>query len=649
MPKYGNFLYGTGNYGTAPNLTYSVEPMLITVLDFEKVFIQWSSPTGTFSRIRLVRNQVGFPETAEDGVIIWEETATEETVSRTSFVDGEDNPSSIPLVSGRPVYYSMFLFIFSNVWVRAGDIYDIVPFKTSAQTKIINLLPKVFTSDIKSPLGVVDTDSAIYKFIDGFAFTYEQLTTEIDLLKPTHISDITSHLLLPIAYQGLGLEAEPSIPIKNQKILKREAFYLHSHKGLKNGIETYVEALTGYGPVITVSPNLLLTGQDSTFYNGVGNWKVNNCTLTSVTSQAPVITDYVIDTSYTGKVTAAGASYITLGADSPITKGIPVKEEVDYTFGFKVKSPLSAGNVQLTVKWHDKNGTDLASDFVLTSVAANNTWKTSWDDVTSPTNAVYASLKITFSASGEYYIDQVYAEEGVNTDNTSYQEARAVDIFLLPNKTNFIKNPSFETNVTDSWTAVGSPTVTQDTSIPDDVYAGTNSAKIVATGAWSLSSNAMPVVSGNYYSVSGYAKGTTELTLTFIGRDGSSVITESSNSYSLGILTDWTRFTASVLVDSNSDDIVTYELKLSGNAGTFYLDSLQFEKSISATEYFDGTLPADFGAVWEGTAHNSYTHMYYGKTYKIPRLSETLNDWMPPNTFWRVLSYDGLEYTSLTV
>lgn len=649
MAKYGNFLYGTAKYGTAPSLAYSVQPMDITTLDFSRVFVTWYNPTGDFTKIRLVRNQIGFPETAEDGVIIWQENATEGNVSRSSFTDGEDNPESIPLISGRPVYYSMFLFTDTNIWVRAGDISDNVPANHNAQKRILDILPRVYTSDIQSPLGVVDDTTALYKFLEGISFTYEQFLTEIELLRPRHNEDISPHILLPNEYFSKGFLPEPSISVKNQKVLLRESFYLYSHKGLKTGVETYAEALTGYAPEVTVSPNLLLTVQDSTFYASTGNWQTNNCTLTASTVQVPVTTDYVIDTTYTGAVVASGAAYISLGADDPIRKGIPVKESTDYTFGCKFKSPASAGSVQMTVTWYDGQGKVVGSSYSLASQSANNTWKTAWDDTTSPADAVYASLKIDFSAAGTYYVDQIYAEEGINTDTTSYKEARAVDIFLLPNKTNFIKNPSFEVNVTDSWTATGSPTITQDLSIPDEVYAGTNSAKIVATGNWTLTSNTIPVTTGQYYVASGYAKASTNLTVTFIARDSLGAIVEDTDIYPLGTLANWSRFQAVDLVDANNTDIATYEIVFSGGAGTFYLDSIQFEKGISASDYFDGTLPTEFGTVWEGTAHNSYTHMYYSKPFKVPRLANTLDNWVPPNSFWRLSTYDGVEYTNLTV
>ena len=649
MAKYGNFLYGTAKYGQTPKLNYSVEPMDIVVLSFSKTFVSWQSPTGTFSRVRLVRNQIGFPETAEDGIIIWEEAASEGGLSRSDFTDGLDNPSSTPIASGRPIYYSMFLFTDSDVWVKAGNIADIVPEDHGSQQKFLDILPRVYTSNIQSPLGVVDETSALYSFLDGMSFTYEQFLTQLDLIRPKHTADIMSHLLLPNEINSIGLDPEPSISIRNQKRLSREGIYLYAHKGLENGLGTYVESLTGYAPTITVSPNRLLTVQDSTFYASTGNWETSGCTIEASTAQVPVSTDYVIDTLYSGKVTAAGSATITLGADDPIRKGIPVTEDTDYTFSYKIKSPSSAGSTTLTVIWYDRFGETLGSDFVTTSVSANNTWKTSWENTTSPVDAYYASLEISFSASGVYYVDQVYAEEGENTDNTSYQEARAISVFLDANKTNYIKNPSFEVNVTDNWTIDGSASVAQDTDVPSDVYSGTYSAKITATGNWTYTSNLVSIDPGIYYTASGYAKTDDDLTLTLIGRDSLGNVLENTDIYSFGTLTDWSRFQAVDLIDANEPDIVTYEMVLSGGAGTFYLDSIQFERGVAATDYFDGSLPSEFGAVWEGTANNSNTRLYIGKPYKVTRLANTIDGWMPPNTFWRLLTYDGVEYTNLTV
>jgi hypothetical protein len=646
VAKYGVNYYGATKYGAVAKLVYSVEPMSILVLDFARVFVQWQTPQGNFSRVRLVRNQAGFAETAEDGVIVFDEFATEGNVSRSYIIDGEDNPESIPFVPGRQAYYRFFIFTDQKVWRTAGSITVVIPSNHSTQEQFMNTLPRVFTTAEQSPLGAIDTNSALYSFMGGLMFAQEEAMTYLDLLRPIHTGLETPFQLLAAYRSNYGLTPEPALPIKNQKRLIREALYLYSRKGTELALGTYIESLTGYNPTITVSPNLLLSVQDSTFYNSVGNWVATNAVLTSSNEQVPVITDTVIDTVYSGKVVAASSSAtITLGEDAPITKGIPVNSDTDFLVGFKVKSPASAGSVTMTIKWYDKDGVFISSSSG-SSLSANNTWKTQWTSVTSPANAVYATLKFAFSAAGTYYIDQIDTHEGTVE---TYNEARAVDIFLNPYKTNYVNNPSFETNVTDGWTLSGSAVATQDIDVSDIAYSGSNSAKIVATGPWSFTSNTIPIEQGTYYTNSGLIKSNADLNITFVGRDGEGNLIETEDLFDIGTTTNWSQFTITHLTDAFDAGVVTYELVFSGNTGTYYLDCIQFEKSIKASDYFDGNLPSDFGAVWEGSSNNSATHLYPTKLQKVSRLGKTLVDWVPMNTFWIVRSYAGVEYTNLTV
>ena len=651
MTKYGVGYYGSSKYGLTALLQYSVEPMSVLVssptiaTDFRKVTVYWQSPNGDFSRFRLVRSQVGFPETAEDGVIIFDEFASSGTVSRSSFVDGEDNPGDIPLVSGRQVYYRVFLFTSDKVWVNAGDITAIVPSDHQAHQQLMDSLPKVFTSAEQSPLGVVDYNSAIADFLWGFSFTLEEFYTYLELLRPRHTGLETPYELIPAEVSNVGLTPEPGLPTKNQKRLIREANYMYSRKGIKSAIETYAEALTGFAPVITVSENLLLTVQDSTFYDSIGNWTFESATAEASEEQVPAPGDNVIDGVFTCKVTATDSFYMVLGYADTVTTGIPVTNGEEYTASCKVKSPPSDGNVFITIAWYDGRG-DLITEDDGSTVSANNTWKTVSVTATAPTDAVYAGLKISSNADGQYYIDQVCMQLG---DTVAYDEARAVDVFLNSSKINYINNPSFETNVTDSWTIDGSATVAQDVDVSDLAYSGVKSAKVIATDPWSYTSNTLPIEQGSYYTASGLIKSNASLQVTFVGRNGDGDIVETEDLFNIETTTEWSRFSITHLTDAFDAGVATYELKFEGDAGTYYLDCIQFEKGTRASDYFDGDLPSNFGAVWEGTESNSYTHLYQNKPTKVPRLGKTLNDWLPMNTFWRLRTYAGIEYTNLTV
>jgi len=651
VARYGSFLYGTATYGLQPKLAYSVNPMTLTVLDFNKTYVTWSLPTGDFTRIRLLRNQSGFSEHAEDGVILWEEFATEGNVTRDDFIDPDDGSGLLSIEPGRQIYYSVFLLTDAGYWVIAGRITDIIPTDHEAQKKFINVIPRVYTSKVQSPLGVEDTTSALYSFIEGFSFTYEQLLTQTDLARPNHAVDKTPFSLVPIETFNVGLDYEPNIPLKNQKQLIREALYMYGLKGVRTSIETYVESLTGYAPVITVSSNLLLTAQDSTFYNSVGNWQTNACTISAVTSQVPPTSTKVIDDEYTCQVVAAsGSAYITLGENNPITRGAPVDGSTEYTFGFQGKSPTSAGNITLTARWYDKDGTFISATSA-TALAANNTWQSRWKTATSPADTKYVTFKFEFSAAGTYYVDQVDIHEG---SATSFDEARAINVFLTPNKSNYIKNPSFE-GTTSQW-SITAASNSLDSDVPLDVLSGSESLKVgLGTGATLSTTTGTVSITEKYFTLSFYAKATsaTNATITLTPRDNSVNITDAIVTSSLSLTTSWQRFSVTTYVDadqvSTSLDFVT-SLVIDTNTGDFaYLDNFQLEASFVATDPFDGNLSSQFGVVWEGTANQSASHMYYGKSLKLPRLSQTMESWTPPNSFWRIETYDGVEYTNLSI
>lgn len=650
MTKYGVNYYGASKYGATALLRYSVQPMSVLVYsalssEFRKVKVSWQSPNGSFTRFRLVRNQAGYPETAEDGVVIFDEYATEGTVSRSYFIDGEDNPADIPLVVGRQVYYRVFIFTNDKVWVNAGGITAIVPSNHGAQEQLVNFIPKVFTSKEQSPLGTVDRTSALYNFLWGFSFTQEEMYTYLDLLLPHHTGLETPIELISAETANVGLTPEPGLPTKNQKRLVRESLYMYTHKGTKPGLETYAESLTGFAPTITVSENLLLTIQDSTFYGGLGNWVFTNATATVSQEQVPLTGDNVIDETDSCKLVASSGFTMSLGSNNPIGKGVPVTGGSDYTASCKVKSPASAGNVLISIKWYDGTGTHI-SDSTTATTSANNTWKTLSKTATSPANAVYAGITLTSNSSGTYFVDQVCMQLG---DTVVYDEARAIDVFLNPSKINYIYNPSFETNVTDGWTLTGSATASINSDVSDIAYSGDHSAKITGTGSWSFFSNTIPIEKGTYYTCSGLIKSNAPVTVTFRGRDISGNIIETEDTFQITTTSSWSRFSISHLIDAFDVNVVTYEVTFTGSTGNFYLDCIQFEKGNKVTDYFDGSLPTSYGAVWGGTENNSETYLYPNKPSKIARLGKTLNSWVPMNTFWRLRTYAGVEYTTTTV
>jgi hypothetical protein len=138
------------------------------------------------------------------------------------------------------------------------------------------------------------------------------------------------------------------------------------------------------------------------------------------------------------------------------------------------------------------------------------------------------------------------------------------------------------------------------------------------------------------------------LALSANDEDGSDSETATST---LDLTTDWVRYYVSLYVPEglSPTNKITMNASITGTLATgvtVTLDNAQVEESYQPTEYFDGSMPADFGVVWGGTAHASKSFYYLAKNIKVPRAIRTLSDWIPKNTPWRLRTYAGLEGTS---
>lgn len=660
MSKYGDVVYGGATYGATSKLTYSVEPMSLSVVQFKKALVEWASPSGSFTRFRLVRNQDGFPENQEDGVVLYELLSTDgqsiEGLPRISFFDGDENPNDVPIVTGRNIFYSVFLYNDANEWVQAGQITDVIPEDTGATTKLVNLLPRVYTTPELSPLGVVDESSDLYKFLDGIGLTYEQFMTQIKLIRPAHNTDYANFNTIEAEFLSLGLLPEPTIAASNQRRLIREAIPSYSSKGTLLGIQNYAEALTSYIPEGTISSNLMLTPQDSTFYNSTGRWTATGGTLAATEELLPSIQTNTIDKTWTCKITASGSGSMKLGITNPLTQGVPCLSlpYLPYTIGLKVKSPASSGTITVKMWVYDPDDGTVTTH-TGTPVSANNTWKnatvTSIADPDEIGSHSYVGIEIIWSGAGTYYVDQISVQAG---SSYVYDEARALTLNLLPPKENYIKNPSFEEGL-DLWNSGSTPsyTFTQSTDVPLEGFPGTYSGKFVGTDTWFLSpTSTLPVEVGSFFCASTYVKSpdvthvTLSLALYDLDDNYISTFTEVKE-----ITNSWSRIYISGLVASNeyyTAAKATFSIGVN-SPGTVYLDMVQGQDTYTPSDYFDGSLPASYGAIWEGTANASNTLYYPGKANKMRRLAETLNDWVPMNLWWRITTPAGLEYTNLDV
>lgn len=797
MGRYSRFKYSQGYYGAIPsNLQYSVEPMSAFLYSYEKdngkIQLLWASPTGSFSQMRIVRNQDAFPETAEDGVIIYDKFAVSNVIEDVTAYDYNYSNDYPAFTNGRFAYYRAWLKKTDNAWYPAGDAFVLIPSphstKTSRNTaragieegvtykvisasvtdnvatittemdittdsseysfdtyirvgsdvrlyglpepyqgiftvtaidtnsfsfpltnadlptssvsglvalypiegagegnqsqaeysnlelltthdKMVDLLPRVFTSPSQSPLDAVDKDSFLYRFLGAFAVTLDETMTFTDLLRPQYSGASTNPVTLDLASNMYGLTKESTFASKSQKKMIRAARSSFGTKGTQNTIAAVTENLTNFAPRVTLSNNIFLSVQDSTFYKGIGFWETSgDITLTAIDVMVdePLIglptanAVNAIDLNWAGEVVVgtAGASLVN-GASSVFEKAVPVDEGTEYTFSFYANG---TGDVIPSVTWYDYFGTAIATE-VGTALTLTGAWDQGTMTITAPIGdgtdpvygASYASFELEFSDTGTFYIDLLsFTDSAI----TFYEEARAANIFVYPSKYNFLNNPSFEswtgTTTANNWSVSGGSVSRVATTLTGSYGETYMAAFDTNAGVASISTTTDAGISfnNNFYTFSIYAKtasGTEDVTLT-LSVDDTIIDPVSHTSGVFTLTTEWQRLQVTLRVtDAINPVYASFTASLEGTmtGNVIHLDNAQLEMAYKASDYFDGSLGYVQGTFWNGVEHESASYWYPNLMKKMPRLIEEMPNYLPMNSPYTISTEYRLEYKAI--
>jgi hypothetical protein len=762
MGVYNSSRYQVDSYGKSSQLEYYAEPFDAIAINYTQVQLTWVEPSGEYTQARLVRSNDGFPETAEDGEILWEWFEGDTFIS--SFLDGENTP----VASGKFIYYRIWLRLLNGTWLNVGDSYTLVPIEhatlapnktqlVSSKNKFLDILPRIYTTSSESRTDEVSQDSDLARFLDAFSFELDRSLTYADLLLPLEAWKLVGPEILALQTLQAGLPLEEHLATKQQRRLTSQANFIYQDKGKRNGIEAYVESLTGFAPEVTVSPNILLTPQDSSFTKGLGFWTpVGNLSLQiDDSTPGPTTELYSVSNAHVAKVVVSTAdSKIVSGIQKPVTQGIPVDSGLSYSFSGYVKTAASTADVSAKVSWYGLVGNSLGDPVSLGAAFSANT---SWakfdfnlrapgasapiiayrivegdlsflsDSVTSLTvgesirvsgvsdeidaeyeivsiqdnglsisvateladteepipvdglyeeyditeedvveRAHYCLLELVFEDTGTLYLDLLQLAP---SDVQEFHEARSVEIFLNPTKSNFLLNPGFNpTTLESTWDIDAEAFLSinrEGTGSPKELPDG--SAGLLALSAdeegyllevelkdeleSTISSTTGVIPTGRFMTVSFYAKlaGLTEADLTSEIELKTFYENEEEEEEDIGLVTTdititqtWARFSATLFVPEDSREIFArLTIRTTAEGETVYLDRAQIEPSFIPTDYFDGALPVPFGAVWEGDEYESTTHLYPNLTSKIMRLKEELPKYIPTGLTYLIRWYGG--------
>lgn len=376
-------------------MDFSASPLSVLALDYGVVALSWGIPTGDYDWFRVVRNQSHFPENQEDGVVLVDDTSV--SANYNTFIDGQ-TPSfqSVSLSQGSFAHYSIWVRKSGDgSWVEAARNYCLIPkdhgdtFSYNQSTysdntthqKVLELIPKIFTSSTLSPLDEVDENSTLYRFLQAFSFTVDEMLTYADLAVPGIDISVTAPSMLATRLHHYGIYFADNLPSASYRALIRDAIYMYSNKGTTTGILTLIENLSGFNTTITSSPNLMPSIDSATFNDGnVGGWTATNCSIAYDSStDVPTTEMYSQGTSGRGLVTVSSTgAYISLGS-TPFVNSFPVSPGYGYNLSFYVKASASR-TVTPVIKLYDTMG-----NLVTTFTSSAKTVGTSWTKVISDT------------------------------------------------------------------------------------------------------------------------------------------------------------------------------------------------------------------------------------------------------------------------
>lgn len=285
MSRYGIDYYGVGFYGLDNPILFDANPFTAVPFDYGKLNLEWTKPTGAWSRIRLVRNRYGYPVNAWDGDVLYE------AINGLDAIAYQDNG---PLLPAQFYYYSIFVFELTQyTWARAADTYGLSVKDYGNSSRLFKYLPEVYKVESIFSADTRLNNQDLYNFLALFGFQINYMQTLTDLLIQRYNIEKVGGTLVPTMLKQFGWNYETEVGLQQSRIILRDAIQLYKDKGSSQGLREIVKSFSNYAvtsPVegtpnptidgLQVSHNLMLDYNDSSFEESVGHWaSVSNATL----------------------------------------------------------------------------------------------------------------------------------------------------------------------------------------------------------------------------------------------------------------------------------------------------------------------------------------------------------------------------------
>lgn len=303
--------------------------------------------------LQVVYSTKGYPESANDGVVIYTEMAQENDSTNLSNV-------SITHITGEQSmwgYYSLFGRYYQNdsgisgtYWYeKLASLEVLMPINFDSISNLWNRIPVYYREQ--------DTTGDLYNFLNIFGFELDRTRTLIDAVMTGYDPYLAEAETVEQLAKLVGLEVSvDDIGVSRTRALLHDIGYLRKQKGTYNGIVGYLKALSG----ADVDFELVGPHYRATIYaqraNLIGDPRFVGTSTYSVVAESGTPT---VTTVQNGINIAVGATATKVAVISEI--GSPVKEGVAYYMSFNwgysnIEGMVYGGYITNTPTWSTWTG-----------------------------------------------------------------------------------------------------------------------------------------------------------------------------------------------------------------------------------------------------------------------------------------------------
>jgi phage tail-like protein len=525
------------NWGD-PALTWVIEPAAIVAVPLNS--------TTTLAISWAYSDPGGYAETAYQ--VVLSSPSGNQVFYDTSLVSGAGTTANVP-------------------GVQANTSYLLTVTAYNSNGLESNVLEANFSTG--QPISTAISGGFLARYLGIIGYELDTLRSKLEALRFVNDPMRCPGNLLPALAKQLGCNYEDDMGMNQLRMLLSTIVHQYKTKGTLPAIAGISTAVTGYASIAAVNTNLLLSstkpvymrsatsaGTGVSFLDTYGSWPASQSPPTNYPTALASATGTIGGVGFTWNGAGSAPTAVTWGtrpapvgggltatmngaaiAQSTVTGyGIPVRglNNVSFSFWVWIAGFSSSFNMSTQINFYDITGTALASSSTYATTLTQGAWtQVTAADVPVPAGACWAGVVMTPSSSPTFvahtsvvYFTGAYfggsATSAASSVPAVYQSPRAVNISLLSDRVNYLRNPSFEGleagttepptagGTTFNWAAVNctlAPSQAAVYQVPNVPNPGSWSCSVTASAAGSMSvtSGLTPINNGLLFTGSAYA------------------------------------------------------------------------------------------------------------------------------------------------